>query len=75
MTNKEKKRINSEFKWLSRNMRNIQKKHAGKWIAVVNGKITGFGKTAIEAYRKSKRLYPQYEPLIDLVPTRQCLFL
>ena len=75
MTKKEEDRINQDFQWLVKNMIKFQKKYAGKWVAVVNKKIAGIGKTAVEAYKKAKKLFPQNEPLLDVVPTRECLIL
>jgi len=75
MTEKEKKRIDQDFHWLLRNMIKLQKKYPGKWVAVVNKKIAGIGKTAIEAYKKARKLFPKEEPLLDVIPTGECLIL
>lgn len=75
MVKKEEKRINNDFKWLAKNMIKLQKKHAGQWVAVVSKKIAGMGKTAIEAYKKAKKKFPNNEPLLDVVPSRECLIL
>lgn len=75
MTKEEKKRINQDFQWLARNMVKLQKKYAGRWVAIVNQKIVGIGKSAVEVYKKAKKSFPQNEPLLDVVPTRECLIL
>jgi hypothetical protein len=75
MTKKETDRISRDFNWLAKNTKRIQNKYSGKWIAVVNGSITGFGSSASQAYKTSKKRFPEYEPLLDIVPTRHCLFL
>jgi hypothetical protein len=75
MTKQEEARINQDFNWLVKNMIRFQPKHAGKWVAVVNKKIAGIGKTAVEAYKKAKITSPQNEPLLDVVPTKECLVL
>ncbi|MEK7376173.1 MAG: hypothetical protein AABZ57_03260 [Candidatus Margulisiibacteriota bacterium] len=41
----------------------------------VNGRITGIGSNAVNAYNKSRKVLPQYEPLLEVVPSRHCLFL
>lgn len=75
MTKLEKLRIDEDFGWLTENMFKLQKRYPGQWIAVVKKKIAGVGKTAREAYNKAKKMFPQNEPLLDVVPTRECLIL
>lgn len=72
---KEEKRLNDDFNWLVKNMSTIQKKSTGKFIAVINKHIAGIGKSAKEAYQKAKKAYPDKEPLLDLVPTKEFLLL
>lgn len=74
MTQKEKKRIHSDFEWLNKNMFRLQAKFPGKFIAVVN-KHVSTGKDALDAYNKSKKLFPKFEPLLDIVPTKDTLLL
>jgi hypothetical protein len=70
----EQKRKHQDFEWLGKNMHKLQLKHVGKYIAVVN-KHVSFGNTLIEAYNKSKKLYPDNEPLLDVVPSKDTLLL
>jgi len=70
----EEKRKHRDFEWLNKNMHKLQQKHVGKFIAVVN-KHVSIGTTAIEAYNKSKAMFPKQEPLLDVVPSRECLLL
>ena len=70
----EQKRKHQDFEWLGKNMHKLQQDHAGQYIAVVN-KHVSFGDTLISAYDKSKRLYPDNEPLLDVVPSKDCLLL
>ena len=71
----EEKRLNDDFNWLVKNMAGLQKKSAGKFIAVINKHIVGIGKSAKEAYLKAKKAYPDKEPLMDLVPVKEFLLL
>ncbi|OGC18953.1 hypothetical protein A2526_04415 [candidate division WOR-1 bacterium RIFOXYD2_FULL_36_8] len=70
----QQKRKHSDFNWLNKNMHKLQNSYAGKVIAVVN-KTVSAGKTALEAYNKSKKLFPFQEPLMSAVPSKDCLLL
>ncbi len=63
------------FKWLIENTPQFQTRYAGKWIAVVKREIAGVGDTALEAYHQAKEKYPNITPLLDFVPTEECLIL
>lgn len=64
---REKKRIEEDFTWLTHQALKIYKKYAGEWIAVVNKRVVGVGKTATAAYKKAKKTCPQEEPLLEAV--------
>ncbi len=70
----EEKRKHKDFEWLNKNMHKLQQKYKGKFIAVVNKHVSA-GNTAIEAYNESKKIYPDNEPFMDIVPTKECLLL
>lgn len=71
----DEKRLNDDFKWLVKNMAGLQKRSAGKFIAVINKQIAGIGRSAKEAYLKAKKAYPDKEPLLDMVPAKEFLLL
>jgi len=71
----EEERVDRDFSWLTRNIVKLQKKYAGKWIAVINKKIVGAGKTAKEAYDRALKKHPFQKPLLGVVPTGECLIL
>ena len=70
----EQKRKHQDFEWLGKNMRKLQQKHAGKIVAVVN-KHASIGKDAIEAYKISRQQYPDNEPVMAAIPTKDALLL
>ncbi|MBI5700769.1 hypothetical protein HZC34_02830 [Candidatus Saganbacteria bacterium] len=70
----EQKRIHKDFVWLSKNMVKLQKKYAGLFYAIVNEKVS-VGKSAVQAYNKSKKLFPDNEPLMGTIPTMDSLIL
>lgn len=70
----EQARKHRDFQWLGRNMYKLQKKYSGKFIAVVNQKVS-VGDTATAAYNKSRKLFPNNEPIMDMVPSEECLIL
>ena len=43
---------------------------AGRWIAVVRGRVIGLGRTAEEARLMARRACPKDEPVVLLVPER-----
>ena len=64
-----------DFLWLGKHTPELQEKYAGKWIAVVNEEVVGVGDTATQAYNQSKIRYPDFRPLLDVVPTEECMIL
>lgn len=70
----QEKRKHLDFVWLSKNMPKLQQRYAGKIVAVVNKQVS-IGSNAVEAYKKSKKNYPEQEPLLAVVPTKECLLL
>ncbi|HET92105.1 MAG TPA: hypothetical protein ENN99_15395 [Chloroflexi bacterium] len=42
--------------------------YAGRWVAVVRGRVTGVGWTAEEARQAAKRSRPKEEPRVFFVP-------
>lgn len=44
------------------------KPYAGHWVAIVQGRVAGVGRTAEEARRLAKRNRPKEEPQILFVP-------
>ena len=42
--------------------------YAGRWVAIVRGRVAGVGRTAEEARRLAKRNRPKEEPRVLFVP-------
>lgn len=42
--------------------------YAGRWVAIVHGRVTGVGTCAAEARRASKYQRPKEEPMVVFVP-------
>ena len=42
--------------------------YAGRWVAIVQGRVAGVGQTAAEARRLAKRNRPKEEPQVLFVP-------
>ena len=49
--------------------------YAGKWIAIVDGKVVASGDRADEVYRMVKEKYPDKIIAIDRVPEKNLLIL
>ena len=71
----DEKRLKEDFKWLAKNTVALQKRNAGKFVAIINKSVAGIGLTAKEAYEKAKKAFPDKEPLLDMVPQKDFLFL
>jgi len=71
----DEKRLKEDFQWLAKNTAQLQKKNAGKFVAIINKNVVGLGKTAKEAYKKAKKAFPDKEPLLDMVPQKEFLLL
>ncbi len=49
--------------------------YAGKWIAIVDGKVVASGDRADEVYERAKGLYPNKIIAIDKVPENNLMVL
>ncbi len=52
-------------------MDNELKKFVGKCVAVVEGHIVASGKTRLEAYQKTKELYPHKHMTLRYIPKKE----
>lgn len=50
-------------------------KYAGKWIAVVDGKVVSKGHAGKEVFKEAKQKYPDKTPLIMKVPSSTVMLL
>lgn len=57
----------SDFAWLAEHAPEVAKQHAGKWIAVHDGRIVGVGDTATEAAAEARRGDPQAQFILEAV--------
>ncbi|MBU0672841.1 MAG: hypothetical protein KJ732_07440 [Candidatus Margulisbacteria bacterium] len=71
----DEKRLREDFQWLVKNTSALQQKSAGKFVAVVDKRVAGIGRTAKEAYEKAQKACPGKEPLLDMVPSKEFLLL
>lgn len=59
--------MSDDFAWLTEHSLEIYQMYAGKWIAVLNGKIIGVGDTATEAAAQAEASYPDSDYLLEAV--------
>jgi hypothetical protein len=59
--------MSEEFAWLTEHSRDISTRYAGKWIAVLDGKVIGVGATATEAAGQAEEEYPDSEYVLESV--------
>ena len=58
--------------------RNVQKKYAGKCIAIVNGKVIASGSNSFAVFKEARRKYPDKptkEIILDYIPKEDFLIL
>lgn len=73
--NPDKNELNQDLSWVAKSTPELQEKFAGKWVAIINKEIVGWGDTAKEAYKGAREKYPKIKPLLGVVPTEECLIL
>jgi hypothetical protein len=49
------------------NAREINKRFAGKHVAIIDGKVVASGKSPIEVWKRAKKLHPQRKPVLAFV--------
>ena len=64
-----------EFRFYVSKAPEINKRFAGKHVAIVGDRIVASGKSPLEVYKRAKRSHPQSRPLLAYVPKRDTLVL
>jgi len=55
--------------------REINKRFAGKHIAIIGDKVVASGKSPMEVWKRAKKLHPQGKPVLAFVPKDDTLVL
>ena len=53
----------------------IDKRYAGKHVAIIGEHIVASGKSPLEAYKHAKKSYPNRQPLLAHIPKSESLVL
>lgn len=64
-----------EFRFYVSKAPEINRRYAGKHIAIIGDRIVASGKSPLEIYKRAKRSHPQSRPLLAYVPKRGTLVL
>src|SRR5437016_13978542 len=64
-----------EFRFYVSKAPEINRRFAGKHVAIIGDRIVASGKSPLEVYKRAKRLHPQSGPLLANVPKRETLVL
>ena len=64
-----------EFRFYVSKAPEINRRFAGKHVAIIGDRIVASGKSPLEVYKRAKRLHPQSRPLLAYVPKRDTLVL
>ena len=57
----------TDFNWLSQHPRELHKRYAGHWLAIVNGEIVASGTDGDAVYQEARRKHPDADILLDVV--------
>lgn len=57
--------------YLLKHSQELSKKYSGKYIAIVDGKVTAVSRSAVQAYKEAKRRFPNKEIGIFYMPTEE----
>ncbi len=71
---KKKSKSSSTFAECDFNLK-IDKKHCGKWIVIIDGKIFGIGTRADSIIKKAREQHPNKIPFMFQVPTQDSMLL
>jgi hypothetical protein len=64
-----------ELRFYVTSAREINKRFAGKHIAIIGDKVVASGKSPMEVWKRAKRLHPQGKPVLAFVPKDDTLVL
>jgi Family of unknown function (DUF5678) len=61
--------INPNTKWIALHFKEISKKFAGKYVAIVNERVIASGATSTEVIKIAHEKEPNKQPILMKVPT------
>ena len=64
-----------EFRFYVSKSTEINRRYAGKHVAIVGDHVVASGKSPLEVYNRAKKLHPQSRPMLAYVPKGETLVL
>lgn len=64
-----------EFRFYVSNAPEINRRFAGKHVAIIGDRIVAAGESPLEVWKRAKKSHPQRKPLLAYVPKRDTLVL
>jgi len=64
-----------EFRFYVSKAPEINRRFAGKHVAIIGDRIVASGKSPLEVWKRAKKSHPQSKPLLAYVPKRDTLVL
>jgi uncharacterized protein DUF5678 len=64
-----------EFRFYVSKAPEINRRYAGKHVAIIGDRIVASGKSPLEVYKRAKKSHPQSRPLLAYVPKGETLVL
>ncbi len=64
-----------EFRFYVSKAPEINRRYAGKHVAIIGDRIVASGKSPLEVYKRAKKFHPQSRPFLAYVPKGETLVL
>ncbi len=64
-----------EFRFYISEAPEINKRFAGKHVAIIGDRVVASGRSPLEVYKRAKKAHPNSRPLLAYVPKRDTLVL
>ena len=64
-----------EFRYYVSNAPEINRRFAGKHVAIIGDRVVASGRSPLEVWKRAKKSHPQSRPLLAYVPSRDTLVL
>lgn len=63
--------MTKDNEWIRTHFEELVNRYAGRYIAVVNGKLVAVGNSGLGIEKRARQKYPKYQPSILKVPRQE----
>lgn len=57
--------------WINKNFEKLVENHAGRCVAIIDGKVIAVASDQMTAYRKASQKYPNKKPTVLRIPRKR----